>query len=105
MDVENGKFLYNNGKYEFDIDRFKELKSAFKKLNSFKINTNTISNAKKFFDFAEQTNGFIYNYMVDGKNPLVGYNGKTEMLTDTSIISMNIIAQWEDIEKQIKDEF
>ena len=105
MDAENGKFFYINSKYEFDIDKFKQQKNYFNKLNSFKINTKTISNAKKFLGFVEQTNGFIYNYTKDGKNPIIGFNGKTEVLTDTSTINMNFTNGWEDIENQIKHDF
>ncbi len=103
LDLENNEILYHNGKYKFDINEFERLKDNFKKLNSFEVNCITITNNKAFFEYVKNSNGFINTNSDKKDNPIDNYNGKIDLLTDTSIISIE--KDWELLKKEITSDF
>ncbi len=105
LDIDNGEYLYHNGKYNFDLEKFKSFQNKFKKLDAYEINCKTISNTKKLLDFVDKNDGFNYNNTKKEKHPILYFNGKVELLSDKSSLDLENTNGWKDIEKHIIDDF
>lgn len=79
LNLESNILYYTNGAYNFDLTKLERLQNCFNRLNSYKVNCVTLSNAKKFINYFGNSNGFIYYNTVDGENLIKDYNGIVEL--------------------------
>ncbi len=103
IDTDNKEIIYYNGKYKFDLKEFTKFKGNFKRLDSYEVNCVTISNTKHFLKFVENSTGFIFKNYKEEENPLIRFNGKIDLKSDTSNADFRI--GWEMFQNKFSSDF
>jgi len=103
LDLENNEIINSDGKYKFDFNELEKLHNSFNKLNSFEVNCPTISNTNKLIQLVENKNGFIYFGTQDGENPIKGFLGKIDLITDVK--QSDFSSDFEKTKKEFEADF